>query len=83
MTNRKTQETVEQTDIKIDEDTTQKTINELKAQISLLTQMITSQSQRNVDAENAFFKQKEICFTVTTFKEPNQKADVKEIKVKS
>lgn len=83
MSNSKNTETkAEQADLKIEEDETVKTISELKAQVKLLTQMITSQSQRNEEAEHAFFKQKEVNFKVTTFKEPGKKPEVKEIKVK-
>lgn len=77
MTNKKTDETVENT-----ENNTDEVIKDLKAQVALLTKMVTSQSQENKEAENAFFKQKSVNFTVTTFKEPGNAPEVKEIKVK-
>jgi hypothetical protein len=83
MTNNKVNETAVQADLRIDEDANQATIKELQAQVALLTQMITSQSKPDKEAENAFFKQKTLNFTVTTFKEPDKKPDVKEVVVKN
>lgn len=83
MSNSKTDEKVENTDLKIDENNYQKTIDELKSQVNLLTQMITAQAEKNEEAEKAFFKKKTVVFKVTTFREPYNKADVKEITVKS
>lgn len=83
MSNKKSDETVTGTDLKIEENNTQKIIDELKAQVDLLTKMITSQAQKNEEAENAFFKKKTVVFTVTTFREPNKQPEIKEITVKS
>lgn len=86
MSNKKNEETekkVENSGIKINETDRDKVIQELKAQIALLTDMITSQSKRNEEAEKAFFKKKTIIFNITTFREPTKTPDVKEIKIQS
>lgn len=81
MTNKKTNETAETIEVTTNNNNDD-VIKDLKAQVALLTEMITSKSQKNEDAENAFFKQKSVTFTVTTFKEPDKAPEVKEIKVK-
>ncbi len=83
MSNKTADKAVEITNLNIEENSTQKTIEELKSQVDLLTKMITSQAQKNEEAEKAFFKKKTVVFTVTTFREPNKQPDVKEITVKS
>lgn len=83
MSNKTADKAVENTNLNIEENSTQKTIEELKSQVDLLTKMITSQAQKNEEAEKAFFKKKTVVFTVTTFREPNKQPDVKEITVKS
>lgn len=82
MTNKpKTDENTETTAVSINEDNKSDIINELKAQVELLTKMVISQSQKDKEAEDAFFKNKPV-FTIKTFREPDKAPEIKEVKVK-
>ncbi len=81
MTNKPKTDNAETTALNINEDENQKTINELKAQVELLTKMITSQSGRNKEAEDEFFKNKPV-FTIKTFREPDKAPEIHEVTVK-
>lgn len=81
MTNKPQTNNAENSAVTINENETANTINELKAQIELLTKMVTANSQQNKEAEEQFFKNKPV-FTITTFREPDKSPEIHEVKVK-